>query len=188
VEIAIGGETFGHSVDSRVSVEMLQKIAENATQTTLSVYWVPIVTEWEGYIGCLCPHDKILMYPGTQSDIDRINQPRTTAASGTPPAPRRNLTPASTETNSMARQSSRESYVPWGDIAALLEIDKYVHVITDGGSNPVPGPAGCGAANHQNGRFSLNSGHCSNATNNAMELKETGCCEPNPAAGIVDRC
>jgi hypothetical protein len=59
VVITIRSKTFGHSVDSRISVEMLQRIAGNAEQITSEGYRVPIVTQGEGYIGCLCDHDQI---------------------------------------------------------------------------------------------------------------------------------
>jgi hypothetical protein len=77
VVITVGAMTFGHSVDSRVTVEMLQRIARNVAQSAIEGYWIPIVTRGEGTIGCLCPHDEILIYPGTQEDIDRINEPCT---------------------------------------------------------------------------------------------------------------
>jgi hypothetical protein len=95
VVVTIGSKTIGHSVDSRISVEILQKIAENEAQMTLDGYFVPILTKGEGYIGCLCPHYEIFMYPGKQVDIDKVNQPRTSSTSGIVPPPSKRLTPAS---------------------------------------------------------------------------------------------
>jgi hypothetical protein len=58
-------------------------------------YWVPVVMKGEGHIGCPCPHDEILMYPWTQTDIDRINQPHTSSTSGPAPVSKPKLAPAS---------------------------------------------------------------------------------------------
>jgi ribonuclease HI len=52
-----------------------------------------------------------------------------------------------------------------------VEVDKFVHVITDGGARPNPGSAALGAILRQNGRFAVNFGHGSRALNNAMELR-----------------
>jgi hypothetical protein len=148
VVITIGSKTFGHSVDSRVSVDMLQRIAGNEAQVTLEGYWVPIVVKGEGYIGCLCPHDEIMVYPGTQSDIDRINQARTTSAAHSLSKPK--LVTASIFSNFLTRQSARDRRVSWEEFPGQLQLDKMVHVITDGCANPNPGPAGCCAVIRQN--------------------------------------
>jgi hypothetical protein len=148
---------------------MLQKIAGHEAQMTLDGSWVPIVTDGEGHIDCLCPHDEILMYPSTQADVERINQARTTSAASA--MPKRQLAPASISTNFMSQQSARKTRVNWGDIHPLLEPDKLIHVMTDGGANPNPGLAGWGAIIRQNGTFAWNFGHCSHASNNAMELR-----------------
>jgi ribonuclease HI len=50
----------------------------------------------------------------------------------------------------------------WGDIAATLDLDKFVHVITDGRAKPII---------RQNCKFAWKVEHCSRATNNAMELR-----------------
>jgi hypothetical protein len=91
VIITIGSKTFGHSLDSGVSVDMLQRIAENQAKMTLKGYWVPVVVKGEGYIGCLCPNYEILFYPASQVDIDKVNQPRTSSSSGMTQAPRPKL-------------------------------------------------------------------------------------------------
>jgi hypothetical protein len=105
VVIAIGSKTFGHSVDSRVSVDMLQRIAGREAQITLEGYWGPVVIEGEGYIGCLCPHDGILMYPGTQADIDQINDPRTSSSSSGLSVPKSKRTPGTIGPNFLTQQA-----------------------------------------------------------------------------------
>jgi hypothetical protein len=164
---------------------MLQKIAWNEAKRTLIGHWVPIITSGDGYMGCLCPHDEILMYPGTQEDIDRINQPLTSPTSGAAPliAPKKYV-PATVKQNFMAMQAGREEYDLWGDIAATLEMDKLVQVTTDVYANPNPGPAGRGAMKGQNGKFSWNFGHCSRALNNAMELRAVIEALPNLPEGV----
>jgi hypothetical protein len=61
--ITLGTFTFGHSVDSLITVEKLQRLAGNAAQLTLNGYWVPIAIRGEGTIGCLRPHDEIELSP-----------------------------------------------------------------------------------------------------------------------------
>jgi ribonuclease HI len=46
-----------------------------------------------------------------------------------------------------------------------------VHVVTGGGANQNPGPAGWGALIRQNGAFTWMSGHYDMASNNTMELQ-----------------
>jgi hypothetical protein len=150
-------------------VEYLRRLAGNASQLTLEGYWVLVVTKGDGYIGCLCSQDDILIYPGTQEDIDRINEQRTTA--GPRMTPKEQLTPGKVKQNHLGTQANRETQLKWGDIASALTHDNYVHVITDGGAGPNSGPAGWGAIIRQNGKFAWNFGHCSHATNNAMELR-----------------
>jgi hypothetical protein len=168
VIITIGAITFGHSVDSRITVEDLQRLASNAAQLTLEGYWVPVGTKGEAYIGCLCSQDEILVYPSTQEDIGRINEPRTNGDQRM--TPKESLKPGKIQRNYLGSQASRETQLVWGDIASVLTYGKYVHVITDGGASPNPGSAGWGAIIQQNGKFAWNFGHCSHATNNAMEL------------------
>jgi hypothetical protein len=103
VIITTGTVTFGHSVDARVSVDMLQRIAGNEAKITLNGYWVPIVIQGEGYIGRLCPHDQIPMYPGTEEDIRKINEPRTSASPG-PMLTRKPSALGSTSPNFLALQ------------------------------------------------------------------------------------
>jgi hypothetical protein len=102
---------FGHSVVARVSVDMLQRIAWNEAKMTLKGYWVPIVVPGEGYIRRLYPHDHILMYPGTEEDVRKINEPRTTSSSGVVSVPARKLTPGSIETSFLTQQVAREPLV-----------------------------------------------------------------------------
>lgn len=73
VEIIVGNKSFGHSVDARVTVEMLQRIAGNGLQIILEGYWVPVVITGEGRVGRLQSGDKVLMQPATDEDIERIN-------------------------------------------------------------------------------------------------------------------
>jgi hypothetical protein len=113
VVITVGSITFGHNVDAHVSVDMLQRIAGNEARMTLKGYWVPIIIRGEGYVGRLCPHDQILMYPGAQEDIDKIRWPRTTSSAGIAPVPRRTVDQASIGPNFLTRQLTREPFVPW---------------------------------------------------------------------------
>jgi hypothetical protein len=80
---------------------MLQRTAGNEAQMTFKGYWVPVVTPGEGYNGRLCPHDHILVYPGRQEDIDKINEPRTTSSSDVAPVPK------------LGQQVAREPHVEW---------------------------------------------------------------------------
>jgi ribonuclease HI len=149
---------------------MLQRISGTAAHVTLDGYWVPMVIKGEGRIGCLCPHDEIELRPGTQADIDQIVEPRTSASAPARSVPKSLLSPGTVECNYLGPQASRESLVNWDELPSMLDKDKYVHVITDGGARPNPGNAGWGAIIRQNGKFSWTFGHCSRATNNAMEL------------------
>jgi ribonuclease HI len=45
-----------------------------------------------------------------------------------------------------------------------------IHVITDGGSNPNPGPAGWGGVISRNGKCTFKFGHHAHARDNAMEI------------------
>jgi hypothetical protein len=129
-------------VDSKITVEKLQRLAGNAAHLTLNGYWVPTVIRGEGKIGCLCFQDEIELRPGTQEDIDQIVEPRTSACPPTRPTPKDQLRPGSVETNYMGQQANREKLINWDEIPAILEKDKFVHVITDGGARPNPGNAG----------------------------------------------
>jgi hypothetical protein len=85
--------------------------------------------------------------------------------------PKANLTPGKIKPNHLGQQASCETQLLWGDISAVLEPDQFVHIITDGGARPNPGSAGWGAIIRQGGNVSGNFGHCSRATNSAMELR-----------------
>jgi hypothetical protein len=173
VTITLGTFTFGHSVDSKISAEMLQRIAGNAAHVTLEGYWIPVVINGEGRIGNLCPHDEIELRPGSQAEIDQIINPRTNANAPLPTNPfsKTHLKPGSLGCNYLEQQASRETYVPWDQFAPGVDKEKFVHVVTDGGARPNPGNAGWGAILRQSGHFSWTFGHCSRATNNAMELR-----------------
>jgi hypothetical protein len=158
----VGTIAFGRSVDSRITVEELQRLAGNQPKMTLQGYWVPIVTDGEGHIGCLCSQDQILMYHGTQADIEKVNQPRMSASIAAP-APKKKITPEPVGTNFLAQLAAKETRVDWDDFPAQIEKDNSVHVVTDGGANPNQGSAGWGAI--------LNFGYCSHASNNVMELR-----------------
>jgi ribonuclease HI len=54
----------------------------------------------------------------------------------------------------------------------IIDQEKMVHVVTDGGANPNPGSAGWGAMFRQNKRFTMMWKHFDHATNNTMELRE----------------
>jgi ribonuclease HI len=71
----------------------------------------------------------------------------------------------------MGQQANRGKLINWDEIPSVLEKDKFVHVITDGGARPNPGSAGWGAIIRQGGKFTWTFEHCSRATNNAMELR-----------------
>jgi ribonuclease HI len=86
-------------------------------------------------------------------------------------SPKERLVPGKVKQNDLGTQARRETLVMWGDIAPMLTRDMYVHVITDGGASPNPGSAGWGAIIRQKGKFAWNFGHCSRATNIAMELR-----------------
>jgi ribonuclease HI len=152
---------------------MLQRIAGNAAHVTLDGYWIPTVINGEGKIGCLCPHDEIELRPGTQAEIDQIVDPRTTADAALPTrsTPKSLLSPGTVENNYLGQQANRETLISWDVLPAQLDKEKFVHVVTDGGARPNPGNAGWGAIIRQNGKFSWTFGHCSRATNNAMELR-----------------
>jgi hypothetical protein len=152
---------------------MLQRIAGNAAHVTLEGYWVPVVVNGEGRIGNLCSQDEIELRPATQADIDQIVDPRTTADAALPsgPSPKTHLKPGTVGNNYLEQQASRERYVPWDQFSSFIDKEKFVHIVTDGGARPNPGNAGWGAILRQNGQFSWTFGHCSRATNNAMELR-----------------
>jgi ribonuclease HI len=57
------------------------------------------------------------------------------------------------------------------DFPGSRQVDMMIHVATDGGANPNPGPAGHGIVIRQNGRSTFNFGHYDHATNNAMEIR-----------------
>jgi ribonuclease HI len=81
------------------------------------------------------------------------------------------LKPGKVKANYLGQQSEKETHLMWGDIPAVLEHDKYVHMIIDGGAKPNPASAGWGAIIRQNGKFAWSFDRCSRATNNAMELR-----------------
>jgi ribonuclease HI len=169
--ISLGTFTFGYSVDSRITVDKFQKLAGNAAQLTLEGYWIPVLVRGEGTVGCLYPHDEIEIRAGTQEDIDRIVAPRTSASPPTRSTPKDKLTPGTVESNYIGQQSGMDALVSWDTTPALLERGKFIHVLTDGGARPNPGSAGWGAIIHQNRKFAWTFGHCSRASNNAMELR-----------------
>jgi ribonuclease HI len=72
--------------------------------------------------------------------------------------------------NWLAIQASREQRIDWIEFGQNLERDKMAHIITDGGANPNPGPAGWGVLMRQSGKYAENWGHWDMASNNAMEL------------------
>jgi ribonuclease HI len=109
------------------------------------------------------------MYPGRQADIHDINQPRTTVDARSVPKPK--LAPASIIPNFLTQQSAREKRMSWKDFSKQLHLGQMVHVVTDGGANPSPGPAGWGEVLRQNEVCAFNFGHWNHATNNAMELR-----------------
>jgi hypothetical protein len=41
---------------------------------TLEGYWVAMVIEGEGYLGRLCSHDHVLLYPATEEDVEKITE------------------------------------------------------------------------------------------------------------------
>jgi hypothetical protein len=156
VIITVGGCTFGQSVDARIPEEKLQRIAGHAAKMALKGYWAEVVTDGMRYLECFCPQDRILLTPACQADIYRINNPRTSASISTVPVPKPlDASPGSVKPDHMAMQISREPFVPWYEFPARLELDKMVHVVTDGGSRASPGNAGCGALIHQSGRCTI---------------------------------
>jgi hypothetical protein len=90
-------------------VEDLQRLAGNASQLTLEGYCVPIVTKGDGYIACLCSQDEILIYPGSQEEIDRVVELRTT--SGPLMTPKASLRPGHVKQNYLGTQANRETLV-----------------------------------------------------------------------------
>jgi hypothetical protein len=58
----------------------------------------------------------------------------------------------------------------WQEFVSRHIPRKTVHVVTDGGANPNPGPAGWGAIIRQNGVFTWTYAQYDNALNNTMEL------------------
>jgi hypothetical protein len=100
----------------------------------------------------------ILLYPGTREDIDRVDQPRT-SVSAADPMSNKKPAPGSIGPDFLTQPSAREQRVNWDDFPVQIEKDKLVHVVTDGGANPNPGPADWSAIFRQNGVCAFNFGH-----------------------------
>jgi hypothetical protein len=143
VTIKVNGRTYGHSVESRLSADNIQKLAGNLAQITLDGLWTPVVVNRTGYIGCLQSEDEIEMYAGDHADINRVNVPCTSSApvevKARSPA---NLAPGTVRPSPLTQLSGKETRVNWSDFPDTIEADKFVHVITDGGAKPNPGSAG----------------------------------------------
>jgi hypothetical protein len=148
IVIMVGPVTFGHSVDSRITEDKLQRIAGSEAKMNLEGYRIAIVRSGAGHIRCLSSRDHVLIYPGTAQDVARIDEPRTlsrTRENSDQTVLVRKLTPASISASHLTRQVTEEPFVPWGDFQATLQLDKMVHGITSGCARPNPGSAGLGA-------------------------------------------
>jgi ribonuclease HI len=112
--------------------------------------------------------------PSTVDQLRSVVQARTTASAGPQQkekdADTREHRPGTTSPNWLAIQASREERVDWDKFAVGLELDKMVHIITDGGALPNPGAAGWGVLMRQSGRYTQNWGHWDMASKNAMEI------------------
>jgi hypothetical protein len=76
---------------------------------TLDGYWTAMVQQGGGSIGALQSGDRIAFKPATAADIQKVQQPRTSASSGRDePKP---LKPGKATTDWLAVQRGREQFI-----------------------------------------------------------------------------
>jgi hypothetical protein len=109
VIMEVGDRQFGCAVGARILEDKLQGIAGHELAKALWGYWHAKIVEGDGYLGCTSPHDRILLSPRKQVDIDRANKARTLAA--TPEAPPKLVKAASLKADSLAIQLKREPFL-----------------------------------------------------------------------------
>jgi hypothetical protein len=117
--------------------------------------------------------DVVALFPMSASDIAKVVEPRTTSRLESerrgPPGPR---LPVQEGRDWLAELIKHESYIEQLlELLGTIEVDKVIHVVTDGGAHPNPGPAELGDIVRQNKKFTAVWKHFDHASNNAMDLR-----------------
>jgi hypothetical protein len=85
-----------------------------------------------GHVGRWQPNDRIALIQTTQYDIDRINDPRTSASADRPLV----LVPGKIAANFPATLRAQEQFMSWGESSAQICTDKMIHIVTYDGARP----------------------------------------------------
>jgi ribonuclease HI len=170
-------QTVELKVNPKILTQLLVHKVAQALSKDLTGWWFAGVVDGIGDDHTYQEGDTIKLYAASKVDLERINAARTPKGSaalipkaigGPSPAKR-----APKEKRDWIWELCERGETPIHDakqFADQIIVDKMLTMMTDGGANPNPGPAGWGVLIRQNGKFLCLWKHYSRSSNNVMEI------------------